>query len=72
MKVRIEFPDDIAKLKAEEAKAWTPGQSLVWEAEEYNVPEKIKRIKEDIVIETKHTKVILHKDEIQKIINLFK
>ncbi len=72
MKVRIEFPDDIAKLKAEEAKAWTPGQSLVWEAEEYNVPEKIKRVKEDIVIETKHIKVNLHKDEVQKIINLFR
>ena len=71
MKVRIEFPDDIAKIKAEEAKAWTPGQSLAWEAEEYNVPEKIKRIEEDIVIETKHTKVTLHKDEVQKIIKLF-
>ncbi len=72
MKVRIEFPEDIAKIKVEEAKAWTPGQKLVWEAEEYKVPEKIKRIKDDIVIETTHTKVILHKDEVQKIINLHK
>ena len=72
MKVRIEFPPDIAELKAEEAKAWTPGQSLVWEAEEYNIPEKIKRVKEDIIIQTKHTKVTLHKDEVQKIITLFK
>ena len=72
MKVRIEFPEDIAKIKVEEAKAWTPEQPLVWEAEEYNVPEKIKRVDEDIVISTKHIKVNLHKDEVQKIINLFR
>jgi len=72
MKVRIEFPPDIAELKVEEAKAWTPGQTLAWEAEEYKVPEKIKRAGEDIVIETKYIKINLHKDEVQKIINLFK
>jgi hypothetical protein len=72
MKVRIEFPEDIAKIKVEEAKAWTPGQPLVWTAEEYHVLEKIKRVKEDIVIQTKHIRVNLHKDEVQKIINLFK
>ena len=72
MKVRIEFPEDIAEIKVEEAKAWAPGQPLVWQAEEYNVPEKIKRVEDDIVISTKHIKVSLHKDEVQKIIKLFR
>ena len=71
MKVRIEFPPDLAKEKAEEAKDWQPGQPMVWEAEEYNVKENIKRQGEDIVLKTPHTEVVLHKDEIEKIIQLF-
>jgi len=71
MKVRIEFPPDIAEEKAEEAKEWQPGQSLIWEAEEYNVKEKIKRKGNDIILKTPHTEVVLHKDEILKIIKLY-
>ena len=70
MKVRIEFPPDIAQEKVEEAKEWQQGQPLIWEAEEYHVKEKIKREGDDIVLETPHTKVVLHKDEVQKIIEL--
>ena len=70
MKVRIEFPQDIAKEKAEEAKEWTPGTPMVWEAEDINAPLKIRRDKEKetFAIETKHTKVELTKEEVQKII----
>ena len=67
MKVRIEFPEDIAKQKAEEARDWTPGTPMIWEAEDINVPEKIKRVGDTIVIETKHTKVELTKQEAAKI-----
>ncbi len=71
MKVRIEFPPDIAKEKAEEAKTWEPGQPMIWEAEEYNVKETVKREGEDIILKTPHTKVTLHKDEVEKITKLF-
>lgn len=71
MKVRISFPEDIAKEKAQEAKEWTPGTPMIWEAEDYNVPEKIKRIGENIVIETAHTRVELTKAEAMKIKELF-
>ena len=71
MKVRIEFPPDLAKEKAEEAKDWQPGQPMIWEAEEYNVKETITRKGEDIVLKTPHTEVVLHKDEVEKIMHLF-
>ena len=70
MIVRIEFPEDIAAEKAEEAKEWQPGTPMIWEAEDLNTPQKIKREGDDIVIETKHTRVELRKDEIEKIIRL--
>ena len=67
MRVRIEFPPDIAKEKAEEAKEWQPSQPMIWEAEEYNVKEDITQEGDDVVLKTPHTKVVLHKDEIEKI-----
>jgi hypothetical protein len=70
MKVRIEFPEDIAKEKAEEAKEWEPGDPMIWEAEDINVPEKVKREGDNIIIETKHTKVELTKEEVEKIKSL--
>ncbi len=71
MKVRIQFPEDIAKEKAEEAKEWQPGTPMIWECEDINVPEKIKKIEDKAVIETKHTKVELTKEEVEKIKQLF-
>jgi hypothetical protein len=82
MKLRIEFPEDIAKERIEEAKEWESAhedlkkasgkeQPLVWEAEEYHAPEKIKRIGNEVVLETEYTKVILHSDEVKKILKLF-
>ena len=67
MKVRIQFPDDIAKEKAEEAKEWEPGKPMIWEAEDYHVAEKITREGGDIVIKTAHTQVWLNKEEVEKI-----
>ena len=72
MKVRIEFPPDLAKERAEEAKDWQPGQPMIWEAEEYNVKETVKKVGEDVVLKTPHTEVVLHKDEIERIRQLFK
>jgi len=81
MKLRIEFPEDQAKERVEEAKEWEesrkikglPGpQPLVWELEEYHAPEQIKKAGDDIILETKHTKVTLHKDEVDTIIELMK
>ena len=71
MRVRIEFPPDIAEEKAAEAKEWQPGKPLIWECEEYNVKETVKREGEDIILKTPHTEVILHKDEVEKITRLF-
>jgi len=80
MKLRIEFPEDLAKRVVEEAKEWEEtkrspsgkAQPLVWEVEEYHVPEQITRVGNDVVLKTKNTKVTLHKDEVEKIIDLFK
>jgi len=82
MKLRIEFPEDIAKERVEEAKEWESShkdlkkasgkeQPLVWEAEEYHAPEKIKKIGTEVVLETEYTKVVLHSDEVKKILKLF-
>lgn len=82
MKVRIEFPEDIAKDKVQEAKEWeeayeeskkTSGklQPLAWEAEDFNVQERIKKVGDNLIIETKHTKVELTKEEVRRIIELF-
>ena len=67
MKVRIEFPEDIAREKAEEARDWQPGEPMIWEAEDLNMPEKIKQHGDMMVIETKHTRVELTKEEVEKI-----
>ena len=67
MKVRIQFPEDIAKEKAEEAKNWEPGQTMAWECEDYHTAENITREGDEIVIKTSHTRVWLNKEEIEKI-----
>ncbi len=68
VRVRMEFPEDIAAEKAEEAKAWVPGTPMVWEAEEYHVKKEIKKDEEgNAVITTPHIKVVLAPDEIEKI-----
>jgi hypothetical protein len=82
MKIRIEFPEDIAKERVEEAKEWEKAREefkgkvgnppLIWEMEEYKAPEKIKKIGSDIVLETKYAQVTLHKDEVKKIVDLAK
>jgi len=80
MKLRIEFRDDLANQVVEQAKEWeetkrSPSgkeQPLTWEVEEYHVPEKINRVGNEVVLETKSTKVILHKEEVDRILELFK
>ncbi|MBW2978109.1 hypothetical protein KY331_04655 [Candidatus Woesearchaeota archaeon] len=78
MKLRIEFRDDLGKQIVEQAKEWerrSPSgkeQPLTWEVEEYHVPEKINKVGNDVVLETKNTKVTLHKEEIDRILELFK
>lgn len=67
VRVRIEFPEDIAREKAEEARNWEPGIPMRWEAEEYHVKEKIRKENDSIVIETPHLRVVLNKDEVAKI-----
>jgi hypothetical protein len=72
MKIRIEFPPDLAKEKAEEAREWKQGEPMIWECEEYHVKENVKREGDDIIIKTPHTKVTLHKDEVKAIAKLAK
>jgi hypothetical protein len=67
MKVKIEFPEDIAKERVEQAKAWQPGTPLRWEAEEYNVEEKIEKTEDGIIIKTPHLEVELTQKELDKI-----
>ena len=70
MKVRIEFPQDIAKDKAEEAKNWEPGQPMIWEAQDYNTIEKIYKEGKHVVIKTRHTEVWLDENEVAQIKDL--
>ena len=63
MRVKIDFPEDIAKERVEEAKAWQPGMPLRWEAEEYHVDEKFEKTNEGIAIKTPHLEVELTKEE---------
>ena len=67
MRVRIEFPEEIAIQKAEEAREWEPGTPMIWEATEYNVPETIKRKGENIILKTEWLEVELTEQEIKKI-----
>ena len=53
--------------KAAEARVWEPGTPMRWEAEEYHIKETIKKEGDSIIIETPHLKVVLNKDEIEKI-----
>jgi hypothetical protein len=67
VRVRIEFPEDIAKEKAEEARVWEPGTPMRWEAEEYHVKEKVTKEDGKVIIETPHLRVVLNEDEVKKI-----
>lgn len=68
VRVCIEFPEDIAVEKAEEARAWVPGTPMRWEAQEYHVKEEIKKDeKGNIIITTPHIRVVLEEAEIEKI-----
>ena len=67
MKVRIDFPDDIAAQKAEEARSWQSGEPMRWEAEDLNVPLVIKKVEGSVVVKTAHTQITLSKDEVAKI-----
>jgi hypothetical protein len=67
MRVKIDFPEDIAQERAEEAKNWQPGTPLVWEAKEYKTEKKIEKKNGKILIKTPHIEVELDEDEINKI-----
>ena len=72
MKVKIDFPEDIAQQKAEEARSWQPGEPMRWEAEDLNVPLIIKKVENNMVIKTAHTQVTLSKEELAKIVEASK
>lgn len=67
VRVKIDFPEDIAEERAEEAKNWKPGMPLSWEAEEYKTKKKIEKKNGNIIIKTPHIEVELDEDEINKI-----
>ena len=71
MKVRIDFPDDVAAQKASEAREWEPGMPMVWEAEDINTPMKFERKGEGVVVKSAHTKIELTKAEVRKICDLY-
>ena len=58
---------EIAAEKAEEARVWKPGTPMRWEAEEYHVKEEISKEDDSVVIVTPHLRVVLNKDEVEKI-----
>ena len=68
-KVRIDFPDDLAK---EMVDGYKKKKKMVWECEDINLPKEFKKVKDDVIIETEHTKVTLHKEELKKILSLLK
>ena len=70
MRVRIEFPEEMAAQKVEEAREWEPGKPLVWEASEYNVSERIRKHGDKIIIKTEWLEVELTPEEIDKICGL--
>jgi len=67
MRVRIDFPEDLAMQKAEEARNWNPGDPMVWEAEELNVEEKVEVVGDRVVVSTEHLRVELSANEVAKI-----
>ena len=67
VRVKIDFPQDIAEERVEEAKAWEPGMPLRWEAEEYKTEKKIEKKNGNILIKTPHIEVELSEDEVKKI-----
>ena len=67
MRVKIDFPEDIAKERVEEAKAWEEGQPLRYEAEEYHTEESFEKTKEGIIIKSPHLEVELTKEEVETI-----
>jgi len=67
VRVKIDFPEDIAEEKVAEAKEWQPGDPMKWEAEEYNTQEAIQKKNGNILIKTKYLEVELSADEVKRI-----
>jgi len=71
VKVRIDFPPDLAKERSLEARNWKEGDPLIWECEDYNVKVGMaKKDNGDVEIKTEHVNVVLHKDEVEQLKNL--
>jgi len=67
MRVKITFPEDIAQERVEEAKAWEPGTSLKWEAEEYHSKMAFEKTDKGVLIKSPHLEVELTEEELDKI-----
>ena len=67
MRVKIDFPEDIAKERVEEAKNWEAGTPFRWEAEEYHSKMTFEKTDEGIIIKSPHLEVELTKEEVEKI-----
>ena len=67
VRVKIDFPEDIAKQRVEEAKLWEPGMHLHYEAQELYTEANFEKREESILIKTPHIEVELTNEEIQKI-----
>ena len=67
VRVKIDFPEDIAEEKVAEAKEWQPGTPMRWECQEYNTKEAMQKKNGNILIKTKYIEVELSKEEVQRI-----
>lgn len=73
VRVKIIFSGELAKEIAESAKEWRPNKKLVWEAEEFNIKNRIKLTKDGrLEIKTKKIEIELKREELEKIKELLK
>ena len=70
VRVKIDFPEDIAEEKAAEAKEWKPGTPMKWEAEEYHTKEAMQKKNGNVLIKAKSIEIELSKEEVEQIKNL--
>ena len=67
VKVKINFPEDMAQEQVDVAKAWEPGMPFGYEAEDFNTKESFEKTDKGITIKTPHLEVELTQEEINKI-----
>ena len=70
VRVKINFPDDMAEEQVDVAKAWEPGMPFGYEAEEYNTKESFEKTNEGITIKTPHIEIELTNEEVDRILKM--